>query len=282
MRTNGKRAARKRNAGWSRFAPFRGAALVIAPVALLLVGPPPQAGLPYGPAVASEAPVRVIIQLADAASREQLIRESITLPLPLDARHERVIRGLKAIHSVSLSEARDVLEEARRAGALTEIDRLWSVNAVVALVDSEWIPRLESNPAVARVVPDRRLKLGEAPSTAPADAILGSGASEGIAGAVAPTPELERIGVPAVWAEGVTGKGAIVANVDSGVNGDDDTMEDSWRGLFAGSDASWYAPVALTVFPEDDGSDVGHGTAGRAGGDRETVAARGAARGAAR
>ena len=74
-------------------------------------------------------------------------------------------------------------------------------------------------------------------------------------------PELEQIGVPPVWADGITGKGVIVANVDTGVNGDDDTMEDSWRGLFAGSDATWYAPVALTVFPEDDGSDVGHGTA---------------------
>ena len=239
----------------------RGVALAVAPAALIVVGPPPQSLQPYGtPLAGARAPTRVIIQLADAASREQLIRESVTLPLPLDARHERVIRGLKAIHSVSLSEARDVLEEARRAGALTEIDRLWSVNAVVALVDPEWIPRLEANPAIARVVPDRRLTLGEAPSTAPADAILGSSASGAIAGAVAPTPELERIGVPAVWAEDVTGKGAIVANVDSGVNGDDDTMEDSWRGLFAGSDASWYAPIELTVFPVDDLFPVGHGT----------------------
>ena len=243
----------------SLFGRVRGLALAIAPAALIVVGPPPRSLQPYGPG-APQAPSRVIIQLADAASREQLIRESVTLPLPLDARHERVIRGLKAIHSVSLSEARDVLEEARRAGALTEIDRLWSVNAVVALVDPEWIPRLEANPAIARVVPDRRLTLGEAPSTAPADAILGSSASGAIAGAVAPTPELERIGVPAVWAEDVTGKGAIVANVDSGVNGDDDTMEDSWRGLFAGSDASWYAPIELTVFPVDDLFPVGHGT----------------------
>jgi hypothetical protein len=259
MKGNGKRARRKRRVEWSRFVHLRGAALAVAPVALLVAGPPPQAGPPYGPGAISDAPVRVIIQLADAASREQLLRESVTLPLPLDARHERVIRGLKAIHSVSLSGARDVLEEARRAGALTEIDRLWSVNAVVAMVESDWIPRLEADPSIARVVTDRRLKLGAVPTSAPADAILGS-RSTGIAGAVAPTPELERIGVPAVWAEGITGKGAIVANVDSGVNGEDDTMGDSWRGLFAGSDATWYAPIELTVFPVDDQFPVGHGT----------------------
>lgn len=258
MHWNGKRAERTRNRPRSGFTPLRGVALVFAPAALLLVGPPPQAGLPYGSAVA-EAPIRVIIQLADAASREQLIRESVTVPLPLDARHERVIRGLKAIHSVSLSEAADVLEEARRAGALTEIDRLWSANAVVAMVESDWIPRLEADPSIARIVPDRRLKLADAAVSVPADALRGSHAPGGTR-VVAPTPELEQIGVPAVWAEGITGKGAIVANVDSGVNGDDDTMEDSWRGLFAGSDATWYAPIALTVFPEDDGVDTGHGT----------------------
>ncbi|HET6361564.1 MAG TPA: S8 family serine peptidase [Gemmatimonadota bacterium] len=244
------------------FGRLRGAALAIVPATLLAVGPPPDAGWSRaGSGVASPAPVRVIIQLADAASRERLLRESVTLPLPLDARHERVIRGLKAIHSASLSEARHVLDAARQAGALTEMDRLWSVNAIVALVDPEWISRLEADPAVARVVVDRRLTLAAAPTPTPADAIAGGAATSGRAReALVPTPELEQIGVPAVWADGITGKGTIVANVDSGVNGDDETMDDSWRGLFAGSDATWYAPVSLTVFPVDDETPVGHGT----------------------
>ena len=149
---------------------LRGAMLAFTPAALLVVGPPPEGGTREGIPTASRATVRVIIQLADAASRQQLLRESVTLPLPLDARHERVIRGLKAIHSASLSDARDALEEARRAGALTEVDRLWSVNAVVALVDPEWIPRLEADPSIARVVTDRRLRLASSPA-APAVAV---------------------------------------------------------------------------------------------------------------
>ncbi|CAN5890099.1 hypothetical protein BH20GEM1_BH20GEM1_12650 [soil metagenome] len=222
----------------------------IVPAALIAVGPPPDS-----------APVRGLVKLADSVSRERLLRESVTLPLTLDARHERVIRGLKAIHSASLSEARGALEEARQAGALTEIDRLWSVNAVVAFVDPEWIPRLEADPAIAAVVVDRRLALGStARGAAPADAIGSPTAFSATAGSFAPTSELEQIQVPTVWAQGITGKGAIVANVDSGVNGDDDTLEDGWRGRYAGSDASWYAPVALTVFPEDDEPSIGHGT----------------------
>ena len=240
---------------------FRGIALGIAPAALLVVGPAPQGGDVWSRSpVATRAPVRVIIQLADAASRQRLLREAVTMPLSLESRHQRVVEGLRAIHSASLSEARDVLEDARRAGALTEVDRLWSVNAVVALVDPEWIPRLEADPAIARVVTDRRLTLASAHASVPADALVSGAGATGARGALVPTPELEQIGVPAVWATGVTGKGAIVANVDSGVNGDDATMADSWRGVFAGSDASWYAPIALTVFPEDDASGAGHGT----------------------
>ncbi|HET6616761.1 MAG TPA: S8 family serine peptidase, partial [Gemmatimonadota bacterium] len=235
----------------SPLSPLRRAALGIAPAVLIAVIPFPRpAGDP------PQAPVRVLIQLSDAASRERLIRESVTLPLALEVRHERVVRGLRAIHSASLSEARGALERARQAGALTELDHLWSVNAVVALVEPEWIPRLEADPSIAAVVVDRRLTLGSATSASPADAIAAASPTS----AFVPTFELEKIEVPPVWAQGITGKGAIVANVDSGVNGDDDTMADSWRGLFAGSDASWYAPVALTVFPVDDDPEVGHGT----------------------
>jgi subtilisin family serine protease len=230
---------------------LRRAALGIVPLALVAVGPPPD-----------PTPVRVIVKLADSVSRERLLRESVTLPLTLDDRHERVIRGLQAIHSASLSQAAGTLDEAKRAGALTEIDRLWSVNAVVAMVDPEWIQRLEADPAIAVVVLDRRLALGSAGSAAPADAI--GSASAGVApsepSSLVPTDELAQVRVPEVWAQGVTGKGAIVANVDSGVNGEDDTLEDSWRGLFAGSDAAWYAPIALTVFPVDDEPSIGHGT----------------------
>lgn len=217
------------------------ATLGLVPLLLMAVVPPPES-----------APERVIIKLADAAPREALIRGALALPT-LEARHERMVRGLRAIHSASLSDAREALERARQAGALTEVDRLWSVNAVVALVEPEWIARIEADPAIAMIVPDRRLSLGS--TGAPADA-LGAGAPA----AIVPTSELQQVRVPEVWAEGVTGKGAIVANVDSGVNGDDDTMGDRWRGLFAGSDAAWYAPVALTVFPVDDDPQVGHGT----------------------
>jgi hypothetical protein len=199
--------------------------------------------------------VRVIIRLADAAPRARLLADATAIPMSLEARHELVVEGLRAIHGRSLTAASSVLEEARGAGALIEIERLWIVNAIVAQVDSDWIARLEADPAIAEVVVDERIELGADPRSA--------GPPLAKEGAADPTEDLIRIGVPEVWAQGITGQGAIVANTDTGVNGEDDTLEDRWRGLFAGPDATWFSPHDLTVFPVDDDPSVtrGHGTA---------------------
>ena len=200
------------------------------------------------------APERVIIRLADpGGERASLIAAAHGGSMTLAARHERVVAGLRALHSRSLLAARDPLAAATRAGALREIDRLWIVNAVIADLDPGWIPRLEADPAIAAVLPDRRLELGSAPRPPAAAAVA--------PGVPIPVEELVRIRVPEVWAQGITGHGAIVANIDSGVNGEDDTFGERWRGRFAGSDATWLAPISLSVFPNDDFSiGSGHGT----------------------
>lgn len=195
---------------------------------------------------------RVIIRLTDpAGTRADLLADVRRRGVTLDVRHQRAIVGLKAIHARSANAARQPIEEAIRAGALIEIERLWIINGVVAEIDPEWKARLESDPTIAEVVLDRRLTLGEDFRSTPVEAERPS----------VPEEQLEQLNIPQVWAQGVTGRGAIVANVDSGVNGEDDTFGERWRGRFAGSDAGWFAPVSLTVFPEDDFSiGAGHGT----------------------
>lgn len=212
-----------------------------------------------------DAPRRVIIRLADPSPRGHLIAQALEGTRTMDERHESVVRGLRSLHVSALERARPALETAQREGGLREIDRLWIVNAVVAEVDTGWIERLESDPAVRSVLPDRLLTAGAVPG--------GLAPSEAFTSGV-PTNDLVRIRVPEVWDQGITGHGAIVANVDSGVHGDDDTLNDSWRGRLVGADAAWFAPTALTVFPVDDdlGSTGGHGTATMgimAGGDRD-------------
>lgn len=202
---------------------------------------------------------RYIVRLADGAARTRLLVEVVGGPLTLDARHERLVRGLRSIHEAAYAEADDALAAARSAGTVTEIDRLWIVNAVVAELDPAAVSALEADPAVVEIVPDRRLT----PGTSGAVPTVGGRIGDGIGAAADPSEEIAILNVPQAWAAGITGKGAIVANTDTGVNGEDTTFGDRWRGYVAGSDASWYAPIPLTVFPVDDGSigGFGHGTA---------------------
>ncbi|HUP01595.1 MAG TPA: S8 family serine peptidase [Gemmatimonadota bacterium] len=244
---------------------------VLTVLAVVYAAAPAVAGLEGNPAGqparrAAFDPQRVIIRLADpGGARANLMASVRGAPLTLDARHERVVVGLQAIHSRSLLAARGALGSAARAGALREIDRLWIVNAVVAEVDPAWIERLEADPAIAAVFPDRQLTLGGAsrPLAGATGPALGVNPILGARQVLDPVEELVRIRVPEVWAQGITGQGAIVANIDSGVNGEDDTFGDRWRGRLAGSDATWLAPISLGVFPNDDFSlgAAGHGTA---------------------
>jgi subtilisin family serine protease len=78
--------------------------------------------------------------------------------------------------------------------------------------------------------------------------------------AQAPTqPEwnLAMIGAPQVWDMGVTGKGIVIGNSDSGVQGDHPELKDSYRGAGGSNDYNWLDPWFHSTFPTDIG---GHGT----------------------
>ena len=66
------------------------------------------------------------------------------------------------------------------------------------------------------------------------------------------------IGADRVWKDlGVTGKGVIVGQSDSGVQGDHPELADAYRGRTGGNDYNWYDPWNGSTAPVDIG---GHGT----------------------
>ncbi len=73
---------------------------------------------------------------------------------------------------------------------------------------------------------------------------------------------LEAIGAPQLWQVGATGSGAVVAIIDSGVDGDHPLLRRKWRGLQVPAAEAWFDPWGLTTVPfDDDGTGgVGHGT----------------------
>ncbi len=83
--------------------------------------------------------------------------------------------------------------------------------------------------------------------------------SRGSSSAPNSTPwNLQTIGADRVWSElGVTGKGIIVGQSDSGVDGSHPELRDSYRGQNGKNDYNWFDPWYNSTAPTDIG---GHGT----------------------
>lgn len=114
---------------------------------------------------------------------------------------------------------------------------LWMVNAVATTINGAAIQALANLPSVASVRADAVVT---APQTSYATATTLAW-------------NLLMVNAPALWARGLTGQGIVVANVDSGVDGNHPALAGSWRG---GAN-SWYDPRGEYSAPYDPS---GHGT----------------------
>lgn len=67
--------------------------------------------------------------------------------------------------------------------------------------------------------------------------------------------QLEKIRAPEAWALGYTGKGIVVANIDSGVRGNHETLKNNWRGEYG-----WYDARREYLNAPMESSNDNHGT----------------------
>ena len=69
-----------------------------------------------------------------------------------------------------------------------------------------------------------------------------------------------------MWDLGITGEGALVATLDTGVDGNHPALASRWRGLnplyAANPEWAWFDPVTNTTFPQSFGSSHGTHTMG--------------------
>jgi hypothetical protein len=124
------------------------------------------------------------------------------------------------------------------------------VNAIE--VDGSALVRLYllNRPEVDRVIPSPRLRVIPQLS----QPLLGESTS------VQENPgwNIAMIGADKVWKEfGATGKGIVVGQSDSGVDGTHPALRDAYRGAAQGDDYNWYDPWTNSKSPNDQG---GHGT----------------------
>jgi subtilisin family serine protease len=171
---------------------------------------------------APDQPLDVIVTLRDQAEVSQLDRSAVPAVLQR--------------HAASTQSDLLAMLHARSADQVYAVTPLWIDNAIALSASREVIFDLARRTDVARI------QLDEAFLMPTANADLNAVPSN-----------LAAIGAPAAWQRGVTGRGVVVAVLDSGVDLLNADLAAKWRG---GSN-SWFDPYGEHDAPVDL---TGHGT----------------------
>jgi subtilisin family serine protease len=194
-------------------------------------------------------PVSVMIFMRDQADVASL---NTQLKLERASLAERNTRVVRALHEATRSQGPLLaeLDAARQRGEAAGYTSYWIANLVVAQMTKALVYRLAARDDIAQIEINLQTELIEPVERQAVDS--------GLRG-IGVTPGLRAIRAPEVWYElGITGAGVIVANCDTGVDGNHPALASRWRGLYAPPSECWLNLIGgAPNFPYDG---YGHGT----------------------
>jgi len=214
----------------------------------------------------ADALVSVIATLGEQAPIATLSRSLTAVGASRAQRHREVLASL---HEAARSQAPLCawLDEQRATGAVAGYTAHWIANLVVVAARPAVIAALAERADVAYVEPNFSAALLEPD----AEHRWQRARSIGV------TPGLVAIGADRVWRElGITGEGALVAVIDTGVEGSHPALAARWRGHFAPASECWLdllgGSPSVPVDPQSHGTHVMGTLTGLAPGDSIGVA----------
>lgn len=161
--------------------------------------------------------------------------------------HSIVVTRLMNLSAMAQADFVSLLDQLLADGKIESYRAFWIANIVWVEADAQQLEILSGHLDIVSVSEDFAIEL-IAPVEESASLIASNTAEEG----------LRIIGATEVWAMGLDGTGALVCNLDTGVNGSHPALVGKYRGNNGGSpDACWFDPYFNTPYPEDD---HGHGT----------------------
>ncbi len=190
----------------------------------------------------------VIVYMADRADIQVLSASLTERKASRAERHQEVIEALQAA-SVVQTPLLDRLEALKSAGEVDGYTAYWISNAVIFYGTESAIREIGDRTDVGLIAPNFGASLVE-----PVE-MSNSGAQRGIG----VTPGLRAILADRVWYElGITGAGRLLANLDTGVDGNHPALSARWRGVEHPWQECWLDLLGTgTTFPTDTN---GHGT----------------------
>lgn len=182
-------------------------------------------------------------------------------------RHQTVVESLRDLAAATQPVVRRAIDELVVIDEISEVTPFRIFNGFAVRGSRGAIERLALMPEVGQLL----WAGSDQPGTEDAiGAVERSGYLAPLLPAPLPVPEtgITECRADYLWGLGYRGASALVANVDTGVDGNHAALRTRWRGLVAGvpSAAAWFDPIAGTTFPAGR-SDHGTHTMGTICGD---------------
>lgn len=247
-------------------------ALRLAVLFAAVGAPAPAAGAAMHPVLAerlvlapADSLVSVIALLAEQASIAALNRELVATDASRAEQHRAIVASLRETAARTQAPLLAWLAAERGAGRVAGYTPHWIANLVVVAATPVGIAALALRPELAFL----ELNFGVRPlEPDPGAALLPP---------IGPTAGIRAIGADRVWHElGITGAGALVAVLDTGVDAQHPALAARWRGHFAAPGECWLdllgVSPSLPVDPMNHGTHVLGTIAGCAPGDSIGVA----------
>ena len=218
-------------------------AVIIGPVAAAPGGPgsagPTARLLPIGPAPIEDG---LLTELREGTTDRFVVEFSERPDLGpardvanFRARGQFVLDALRGAAARSQAAAVALVRSTRAATAQS----FWLRNTLLVTGDEQLAEQLARLPGVEEVRAERVFPVIEPVERQAVLLEEGSAPEWGVA----------KIGADAVWAEGITGSGIVVGNVDSGVQYDHEALVNQYRGNLGGGDFdhnySWWDPTGI-------------------------------------
>ncbi|MFZ0547147.1 MAG: S8 family serine peptidase [Candidatus Promineifilaceae bacterium] len=167
-----------------------------------------------------------------------------------DARGWAVYNALQETASQTQAPVLSALSSLQRSGEVENVTTFWIVNLISIRTNENGLRTLAAMPEIESIMVQPKLE--------PPEVIV----DDNLTPEVSPEWGITKIGAPDVWSTyGITGTGAVAANVDTGVDYTHPALVDNYRGNLGGGsfdhNYNWYDPTGVAAVPTDNN---GHGT----------------------
>ena len=198
--------------------------------------------------------ISVLVYLKDQVDLDEITNLMDEQRASLQTRHEKVVVELQKTASETQPQIVDYLDELKSKEIVKDFKCFWIGNIIRVDTYKYVVDQIAKRDDVLKVYPNYNIELIEPV----AESIEGEPIFKGDV-----EIGIEAVRAPEVWDMGFTGEGVLVANIDTGVDGDHPALADRWAGVadsrYEGHpEWAWYDPYAgQNDFPYDTN---GHGT----------------------